>query len=123
MLPDGRNEIRTYRLKAEDIAGNTSEVVFSLKYSLKPIPEAALSIGDTIVGTDYSIILETNSDGKNEAELYYKSVDEDDSAYTKTKPTKAGKYDVQARIPETETCGTPKGRVCPSPVLCRAAQR
>lgn len=98
-----RNEIRTYKVKAEDIAGNTSEVVFSLKYSLKPIPDATLSIGDTIVGTDYSIILETNSDGKNEAELYYKAEGEDDSTYTKTKPSTAGKYVVQARIPETET--------------------
>ncbi len=98
-----RNEIRTYKVVAEDIAGNTSEVVFSLKYSLKPIPDATLSIGDTIVGTEYSIILETNSDGKNEAELYYKASGEDDDAYTLTKPTKAGKYVVQARIPETET--------------------
>ena len=98
-----RNEIKTYKVVAEDIAGNASEVVFSLKYSLKPIPEATLTIGDTIVGTEYSIILETNSDGKNEAELYYKAKGAGDDAYTLTKPITAGEYVVQARIPETET--------------------
>lgn len=80
-------------------------------FSIGKIDEntAKVEVPDTVVGTDYTPILTTASDGKASTKFEYKGEDEDDSAYTETKPTTPGKYMVRATVPETSNY---KEQVC-----------
>ena len=64
---------------------------------------AIVSIADINVGQAVSPVVETDSDGKKDATFLYKPYGADDSEYTGVVPTKAGRYEVQATIPETDT--------------------
>lgn len=80
-------------------------------FSIGKIDEntAKVEVPDTVVGTDYTPILTTASDGKASAKFEYKGEDEDDTAYTGTKPTAPGRYMVRATVPETSNY---KEQVC-----------
>lgn len=64
--------------------------------------DSSVKISDIYVGTKIAPILISDSDGKAKAVFEYKKADDKDSAYSKTEPTKAGKYSVRATIPETD---------------------
>lgn len=70
--------------------------------SEKSTAKAKVTVPDTVVGVDYEPVISTNSDGKDKTVFEYKKYDEDDSAYTKKKPVKAGKYKVRATVPATK---------------------
>lgn len=88
-----------------------SEIQCEGSFSIGKIDEntAKVEVPDTVVGTDYTPILTTASDGKASAIFEYKGEDEDDSAYTGTKPTAPGRYMVRATVPETSNY---KEQVC-----------
>ena len=89
-----------YELVATDLSTNELQLSFTFS-NKKIVPEASVSIKDVTVGTDYSPVLVTDSDGKNDAVFEYKKVTDPDSAYTTTKPVAGGEYKVRATIPET----------------------
>lgn len=72
-------------------------------FSIGKIDEdtAKVEVADTVIGTEYTPVLSTASDGKSSATFEYKPVDADDLAYTSAKPTAAGKYMIRATVPET----------------------
>ena len=64
--------------------------------------KASVKVSDTSVGGKISPVLTTDSDGKDKAVFEYKASGDEDKNYSKTKPTKAGKYKVRATIPATD---------------------
>ena len=90
---------KTVNMVAEDIAGNTTNISFTIEY-IKTVSTATVSVSDIFLGLEFKPVLTTNSDG--EATYYYKRVGSSDDTYTTVKPDSVGKYYVQARIPATE---------------------
>ncbi len=62
---------------------------------------ATLTVADTLVGREILPVINTESDGKDDAVFYYKKSSESDSAYSTVIPEEAGTYTVLAKIPET----------------------
>ncbi len=63
-----------------------------------------VKVKDTYVGSEYTPVLTTDSDGKDKAVFEFKLASADDSEYTKDKPVKAGEYSIRAIVPETDKC-------------------
>lgn len=64
--------------------------------------ESTVKIIDTYVGAKIIPLLISDSDGKADAVFEYKKDSDKESEYSKTEPSKAGKYSVRATIPETD---------------------
>ena len=60
-----------------------------------------VEVSDTTVGTDYEPVLTTDSDGKLSAVFEYKRAEDPDTAWSETKPAKAGTWLVRVTIPAT----------------------
>lgn len=80
-----------------------TKVTCESTFSIGKIDEdtATVKVPDTIIGTDYTPVLSTASDGKASAKYEYKPADAADTAYTTEKPTAAGKYMIRVTVPET----------------------
>ena len=91
-----------YKVVAEDIAGNESNLSFTLEYGVKIVPTATVSLGDYYVGQSYEPALKTDSDGAGDAVFEYKKAGTADNSYTTSVPVTDGRYVVRATVPETE---------------------
>ncbi len=89
-----------YEIYAEDIAGNSKSATVSIEY-LKDVATATVSLGDDFIGVNLVPALVTNSNGT--PEYYYKKVGASDDTYSKELPNAIGEYQVQVRIPATES--------------------
>ena len=89
-----------FEIYAEDIAGNSKSATVSIEY-LKDVATATVSLGDDFVGVNLVPALVTNSNGT--PEYYYKKVGASDDTYSKELPNAIGEYQVQVRIPATES--------------------
>lgn len=80
-----------------------TKVTCESTFSIGKIDEdtATVKVPDTVIGTDYTPVLSTASDGKASAKYEYKPADAADTAYTTEKPTAAGKYMIRVTVPET----------------------
>ena len=94
---------KSFAIKAEDEAGNTSSLNFTLEYGQKLVPTASVSLDDYYVGQVYEPTLTTDSDGKDSVIYEYKKTGNIESEYSTAKPIEAGTYMVRATIPETAT--------------------
>lgn len=77
--------------------------VGSFKINLQASEENKVEIADTYVGTDYTPVLTTDSDGRDQVQYTYRKEGEDASAGSSVKPTQAGSYIVRAVVPATAT--------------------
>ena len=68
---------------------------------VRRITTSKVEVADSLVGMKYQPVLTTDSDGKKDAEFFYKSAGAIDDAYSNVKPTAAGSYMVRAIVPET----------------------
>ncbi|MBR2523269.1 MAG: hypothetical protein IKE53_02375 [Clostridiales bacterium] len=69
---------------------------------VRPV-DVTVTISDQLVGTDFTPVVVTVSDGRANTVFEYKDVSAPDAAYTTTRPINSGNYVVRATVPETAT--------------------
>lgn len=99
--------VGAYTVKAvipetDTYTGISCEDTFNILIAKKDVQSIKVTVADVTVGTEYEPVLTTDSDGKDKAVFEYKPRGAADSAYTTTKPTAAGEYEIRATVPETE---------------------
>ena len=75
---------------------------YTFTISVKPVT-ATVSVEDPFVGTKYSPVVTTDSDGASKTKFEYRPANSVDGEYTTEQPTSAGTYIVRATVPETDT--------------------
>lgn len=99
-VPEGAAKL--YTVVAEDKSGRSYTLTLNLKHTRKTTT-ATVEVPDTTEGEDYTPVVTTDSDGKDDATFLYKSrAVTDDNAYSSDKPTEPGTYMVRATIPQTD---------------------
>ena len=95
----------TYTVRAttpETSAYLSGVCTYTFTINVKPVT-ATVSVEDPFVGTKYTPVVTTESDGASKTTFEYRSVNSPDADYTTEQPTSAGTYIVRATVPETET--------------------
>ena len=98
----GKYSVKAVVPETDTFSGASCESTFNILIFKRKVESIKVSVSDTVVGTEYEPVLETDSDGKADAVFEYKSYGSDDETYSRVKPEAAGTYMVRATVPETD---------------------